>query len=467
MEHKQKKVYNSILEIIGHTPMIKLNKILQEEGVECEILAKCEFLNPTGSHKDRLAFGLIQDAEVQGKLKEGGTIVEATSGNTGVGLSFVGAVKGYKVIAVALPKSSSEKCDYIRGFGARVIRAKTNLSKDPDGIGPTAERVTKEIPGAYMTAQFSNKANPATHDATTAIEIYDQCEGKIDYFFMSAGTGGTITGCGRTLKKKIPGIKIIGCDPIGSVIGGGVASSFLTEGVGYDYVPENVDLTVMDEWIKFSDKDAFLMARRLMKTEGLSVGESAGGILWAAIKYSKEKKLTKAHRLVIILPDTGRNYLSKILNNEWMLERGFIDEAEYRNLMEVTDKKKQDEKSISCLKCNPIPVLNMEKTIKEVWTVLKGSNVILVNSSGKEEDKNYKGIITCRDALMAINAGKYDFTNTIEKIMKTELIILPGTIKVSTAMKFLETRDNLLFYKEPSKEVCMLTLVDLMEIIEN
>lgn len=461
------QVKESILDAIGNTPLIRLSKIAKEEGVECEFLAKCEFMNPTGSHKDRLALYLIEAAEKEGGLKKGGTIIEATSGNTGVALAFVGAVKGYNVVTVALPKASSEKCDFIRGFGGKVIRAKSNLSKDPEGMNNVAARIAKETPNSVFTSQFTNKANVIGHYLKTAEEIYNQCGGKIDYFFMSAGTGGTISGCGKKLKEKIPGIKVIGCDPQGSVIGGGVASPFLTEGVGYDWVPDNVDLKVMDEWIKFDDRNAFLMSRRLMKTEGLSVGGSAGGIVWAAMKYAKEKKLTKDQRIIVVLPDTGRNYLSKLISNEWMFEHGFIEEEEYRDLMLEPELKKYDKFCLKDIQCNPLQVVKLDQTVKGIWKLLKEKTYILVNDSGLATDNNYKGMITSKDALLAISSGKLTFDTKIEKLMKKEYSLMSEKLKASTALKMLETREYLLFVKEATKEICIVTPADIMTKIEN
>lgn len=443
--------------------MIRLNKIPKEEGVECEVLVKCEFLNPTGSHKDRLGLNLVETAEKEGLLKPGGTIVEATSGNTGLGLALAGAVKGYKVVTVALPKASSEKCDLIRGFGAKMIRAGTNLSFGPDCMYAIAEKITKETPGAFYTSQFTNKANPITHYRKTANEIVDQCGGKLDYFFMAPGTGGTISGGGKCLKERLPNLKIVACDPVGSAIGGGPPGSFLVEGVGKDTIPPNVDMKIMDDWVKFKDKDAFETARRLMKTEGMSIGGSAGGVLWSALHYAKEKKLTKDQTIVVFLPDTGRNYLTKFLSNEWMLEHGLQTEEEYRELMiETPPLKCFEEIQLKDIECKTLIVVKLGRTIGDIWDLLLKERMLITNETGNVADNNYKGLITSKDALLAVSSGRTKYEEKIDKLLKTDYQLINNKLKVSTILKILECREFLLFQKEGSKEVCILTPSDIM-----
>jgi cystathionine beta-synthase len=462
---EKKKVLDSILEAIGNTPMVRLNKIPKEEGVECEVLVKCEYMNPTGSHKDRLALNLIETAEREGKLTPGGTVIEATSGNTGLALAFVAAVKGYRAIMVTLPKTSQEKTDLIQGFGADTVRTKTNSSKGPDSLFAVAEKLTASIPGAFYTSQFTNPANPVTHYVRTAEEIVYQCDGKLDCFFMSAGTGGTISGTGKKLKEKIPGVKVIGCDPVGSVIGsaGGVFIPFKVEGVGYDFVPKNCDLSVIDEWLKFSDKDAFDLARRVTREEGLMCGGSSGGIIWCALQYAKKMKLTKDQRVVVILADTSRNYLTKYVNNEWLLEYGFADEDTYRKVaMEASlfpDKRYGDDLQLKDLECPELKIVHPEQTIGEVWKLLQTENFVMVN--GLEQGK-YRGILLSKDALSAISTGKFTFADTVEKIFKTDFCILSETIKVSTAGKMLESREYLLFKRSDTQKIYVATPATIM-----
>jgi cystathionine beta-synthase len=466
LKTKERRILNNILEAIGNTPMIRLNKLPQEDGVECEVLVKCEFLNPTGSHKDRLGLNLIETAEQEGRLKPGGTIVEATSGNTGLGLAVVGAVKGYKVVTVALPKASAEKCDLIRGFGAKVIRAGTNLSIGPDSMYAIAERIAKETPNTFYTSQFTNKANPLTHYRKTANEIVDQCGGKIDYFFMAPGTGGTISGGGRCLKERLPSLKIVACDPVGSAIGGGKSGPFLVEGVGKDMVPPFVDLTIMDDWVKFNDKDAFETARRLMKEEGMSIGGSAGGVLWSALHYAKEKKLGKDQTIVVFLPDTGRNYLTKFLSNDWMLEHALQSEEEYRSLnCDKTTDQKYDIIELKDIDCKTLSTVKLGQPLSEIWELLKKEGMLIVNSTGKSEDGDFKGMLYCKDVVIAVISGRVKLEDQLDKVLKPDYCVLSSTLKISTVLKMLEVRDFLLFLKEGSKKIFVLAPADLMSKI--
>ena len=468
---KQRHVLNNILEAIGNTPLIRLNKLPKEMGVECEVLVKCEFFNPTGSHKDRLALNLIETAEREGHLKPGGTIIEATSGNTGLGLCLVAAIKGYRAIMVAQPKTSQEKIDLIKSLGADIVMGRSSASNDPEGVLKTAERLTKSIPGSYYTQQFSNPANPETHLKTTGIELYDQCGGKIDYFFTAAGTGGTITGTGRALKKLNPEIKVIGCDPIGSIIGfsGSVYLPFKVEGVGRDVVPPNCDLKIMDEWVKFGDKEAFGTARKVMKEEGIMCGGSAGGILWSALDYARRNKLGKDKTVVAFLPDTGRNYLTRFINNEWLLEYGFVDEEEYRRVsMEASllpEKRYGDDLKIKDLKCSVISVVPQDATIGSIWTTLQKDEVALMKAAGTTGEDVYKGIITSRDALAAISGGKMAFTDRVDKISRADYCVLSEDLMLSTVTKMLDSREYVLFKRSATKEINIVKGSDIMAML--
>ena len=464
---KSRVVLNNILEAIGHTPLIRLNKITKEEGVECEVLVKCEFFNPTGSHKDRLALNLIETAERDGLLKPGGTIIEATSGNTGLGICLVAAIKGYKAIMVVQPKTSQEKIDLIKGLGADVVMARSSATNDPEGVNVIAEKLAATIPNCFYTRQFSNPANPVTHYKGTGVEIFEQCGGKLDYFFMAAGTGGTISGAGRFLKEKIPGMKVIGSDPVGSVIGssGTIYMPFKVEGVGRDVLPPNCDLKIMDDWVKFTDKDAFDIGRRLMRQEGIMCGGSAGGVVWSALDYAKKNKLTKDKTIICFLPDTGRNYLTRFINNEWLLEYGFIDEAEYRRVsMEeslLPEKRFGDDLKIKDLPCTSVSVVPPETTIKAVWKTLQRDNVVLVKTASEPEDK-YKGIVTSKDALTAISTGRLKLSDSVDKVSRADYCLLSDDLKVSTAGKMLDCREFLLVKRSSPKGIGVVRVADIM-----
>jgi cystathionine beta-synthase len=467
-QKKERKIYNNILETIGNTPVIRINKLTKELGIECEVLVKCEFFNPSGSHKDRLALNLINTAEAEGKLKPGGTIIEATSGNTGLGLCLVATVKGYNAIMVAQPKTSQEKIDLIKGLGAEVVMGRSSSTNDPEGVLQIAEKLNKSIPNSFYTEQFSNPANPVTHIRTTGIEVYEQCGGKIDYFFMAAGTGGTISGVGKILKEKNPNIKVIGCDPVGSIIGssGTMYMPFKVEGVGRDVVPPNCDRSIMDDWVKFTDKDAFDTARKVMKLEGIMCGGSAGGILWSALHYAMEKKLDKSKTIVAFLPDTSRNYLTRFVNNEWLLGYGFINEEEYRRLaMEsrlLPEEHYGDDIKLADLPCRTIEAFPSDTSLSKVWPSLKKERVIIVRDN---DASAYKGLLTDRDALGAISTKKVTFADPISKVMTSDFYLLNRNLKVSTAEKILENKEYILFEDEV-KSVKIARTVDIMNKLD-
>ncbi|MBI5447800.1 MAG: cystathionine beta-synthase [Gammaproteobacteria bacterium] len=312
----------SILQAIGRTPLVKLNKVTAE--LECEVYAKCEFLNPGGSIKDRIAYHMVLAAEKEGKIKPGDTLIEPSSGNTGIGIALVGAVRGYKVIITMPEKMSHEKQVVLEALGAKIYRTPTEAAYDsPESHISLAIRLQKEIPHAFILDQYNNPANPIAHYETTAQEILDDLNGEVDMLVAGAGTGGTITGLAKRLKEKNPHTHIVGVDPYGSILGGGTeVGSYDVEGIGYDFIPRVLDNSLVDEYIKVNDKDSFLNARRLIKEEGLLVGGSSGSALWATLQAAK--KLKKNQRCVLILPDSIRNYLTKFVDDHWMKEKGYL-----------------------------------------------------------------------------------------------------------------------------------------------
>ncbi|MDH6226588.1 MULTISPECIES: cystathionine beta-synthase [Streptomyces] len=317
--------HDSMISLVGNTPLVRLNRVT--EGIEATVLAKVEYFNPGGSVKDRIALRMIEAAERSGDLKPGGTIVEPTSGNTGVGLAIVAQQKGYKCVFVCPDKVSMDKINVLRAYGAEVVVCPTAVDPEhPDSYYNVSDRLVREIPDAWKPDQYSNPNNPLSHYHSTGPELWKQTEGRITHFVTGVGTGGTISGTGRYLKDASEGrVKVIGADPEGSVYSGGSGRPYLVEGVGEDFWPTAYDRTVADEIVAVSDKDSFRMTRRLAKEEGLLVGGSCGMAVVAALEVAK--KLGPDDVVVVLLPDSGRGYMSKIFNDEWMADYGFLEDA--------------------------------------------------------------------------------------------------------------------------------------------
>lgn len=314
---------NSILDTIGNTPSVRFKNIGKE--LTCELYGKCEFFNPGGSVKDRIAKQMIEDAEKSGRIKPGDTIIEPTSGNTGIGLALAGAVKGYNVVITMPEKMSKEKQVVLEALGAKIYRTPTEAAWDaPDSHISLAKRLQKEIPNAHILDQYSNPSNPDAHYKYTAQEIIDDMGDQLAMVVIGVGTGGTITGIAKRLKEHNPAIQIIGVDPYGSILGGGTdVHSYQVEGIGYDFFPKVLNNDLIDHYIKVNDKDSFLMARRLIREEGLLVGGSSGAAVWAALQVAHTLKA--GQRCLVILPDSIRNYLTKFVDDAWMKAQHFVD----------------------------------------------------------------------------------------------------------------------------------------------
>jgi len=324
----------SILDLVGNTPLVRLTRIPERDLGALDgqplILAKLETLNPGGSVKDRIGLPMIEAAERAGLLKPGGTIIEPTSGNTGHGLAIAAALKGYRCIFVMADKQSVEKQSLLRAYGAEVVLCPTNVvPESPESYYSVAARLARDIPGAFKPDQYWNQENPSAHEATTGPEIWDQTEGRVTHFVASVGTGGTVTGVARYLRSRNPDLIVIGADPEGSVLSGDTARPYLTEGVGEDFFPGTYDAQMVDRWVRVSDRDAFAMARRITREEGILAGESCGTALIAALDEARrimteDPAAARDAVLVVIFPDGGRNYMSKLYNDEWLRANGLL-----------------------------------------------------------------------------------------------------------------------------------------------
>ncbi|XP_077468155.1 cystathionine beta-synthase a [Stigmatopora argus] len=405
----------NILHKIGHTPLVRINKIPPKFGLKCEILAKCEFFNAGGSVKDRIGVRMVEDAERAGLLKPGDTIIEPTSGNTGIGLALAAAVKGYRCIIVMPEKMSMEKVDVLRALGAEIVRTPTSARFDsPESHVGVAWRLKNEIPDSHILDQYRNPSNPLAHYDTTAEEILEQCDGKIDMFVAGAGTGGTITGIARKLKERCPNIKIIGVDPQGSCLAEPEElnktdkTQYEVEGIGYDFIPTVLDRSVVDTWYKSDDEESFNMSRMLIRDEGLLCGGSSGTAMAAAVNVAKELK--EGQRCVVILPDSVRNYMSKFLSDKWMVQKGFLSEEDLMVKMPWWWNLNVQSLNLSA-PLTVLPTVSCQRTIKilkekgfDQAPVVDESGVIL-------------GMVTLGNMLASILAGKIKLSDPVSKVI--------------------------------------------------
>lgn len=372
------KYAKNVLELIGNTPLVKLNSVTK--GLKPLVLAKLEYMNPGGSVKDRIGIRMVEAAEKEGLLKAGGTIVEPTSGNTGVGLALAAAMKGYKCVFVMPDKMSDEKRRLLKAYGAEVVITPTNVEPDdPTSYYSVSDRLAREIPGGYKPNQYANMNNPETHYLTTGPEIWDQTDGKIDAFVAGMGTGGTISGVAKYLKEKNSKIQIVGADPYGSLYSGDVAKPYKVEGIGEDFIPETMNLDIVDEKITVFDKESFTMTRRLAREEGLLVGGSCGSAVMGAIKYIQKYDLGEDKVVVVLLPDSGRSYLSKIFSDDWMKENGFMSEHSMNSYVIDLLNYKGNGKGLLCISTDKkvIDAIEiMKKNDVSQLPVFEGSNVV-------------------------------------------------------------------------------------------
>ncbi|KAI5629822.1 cystathionine-beta-synthase b [Silurus asotus] len=427
----------NILSQTEDTPLVRINKIPKVFGVKCEILGKCEFFNAGGSVKDRIAIRMVEDAERDGVLKPGDTIIEPTSGNTGIGLALVAAVKGYRCIIVMPEKMSMEKVDVLRALGAEIIRTPTAARFDsPESHVGVAWRLKNEIPNSHILDQYRNPSNPLAHYDKTAEEILEQCDGKIDMLVAGAGTGGTITGIARKLKEKCPNVKIVGVDPEGSIIAEPEGlnqtdkTQYEMEGIGHDFIPTVIDRSVVDHWCKTNDKESFSMSRMLIRQEGLLCGGSSGSAMAAAMKMAKE--LNEDQRCVVVLPDSLRNYMSKFLSDKWMCEKGFLREEDLMIHKPWWWNLTLQELQLSA-PLTVLPSVSVKNTIK----MLKDrafDQAPVVDEAGM-----IVGMVTLGNMLSSVLAGKVNQSDPVIKVLYKQFKQVHLTDNLGKISRILET----------------------------
>ncbi|WP_222194027.1 cystathionine beta-synthase [Modestobacter italicus] len=432
----------SVVELIGDTPLVRLNRVTAHLGPDAPlVLAKVEYVNPGGSVKDRIALRMIEAAEASGALQPGGTIIEPTSGNTGIGLAIVAQTRGYKCIFVCPDKVGQEKINVLRAYGAEVHVCPTAVDPaDPRSYYSVSDRLARETPGGWKADQYANPDNPRSHYETTGPEIWAQTEGKITHFVTGAGTGGTISGVGRYLKEASGGrVQVIGADPEGSVYSGGTGRPYLVEGVGEDFWPEAYDKSIADEIVAVSDGDSFAMTRRLAREEGLLVGGSCGMAVVAALRVAE--RLTKDDVLVVLLPDGGRGYLNKIFNDKWMADYGFLTEPGGETVGELLSTK-----------AGPTPALvhtHPTETVRDAIDILREygvSQLPVVKAEPPVTAGEVVGSVAEKTLLDALFSGRATLSDPVERHMSAPLPIIGSGEQVTAAVSALGDADALLVH---------------------
>ncbi|MFQ5822635.1 MAG: cystathionine beta-synthase [bacterium] len=453
----QNRILNNVLETVGNTPLIKLNHVTDE--IKATILAKVEFFNPAGSVKDRIAFTMIESAEKAGRLKPGGTIVEATSGNTGAGLALVAALKGYKAVFTMPDKMSAEKVRLLKAYGADVVVTPTAVPPDsPESHYEVAKKIVKETPNAILANQYFNVVNPETHYRTTGPEIWEQTGGKIDYIVAGIGTGGTISGVGKFLQEKNPKIKVIGADPQGSIIREyfykkkmTTATPYKVEGIGEDIIPGTLHFDYINEIYTVTDKESFNMARRISREEGIFVGGSSGTAACAALRIAKDLPEDKV--IVVIFPDTGERYLSKFYSDEWMKENRFFD------IEKVSLKRVMEVKSSHL---PPLIAVSPEDSVRIALEKMKEYNIsqlpVIANnkSIGSLEEGTVMGQVIEDNTLI---------DTPVNKVMQKSFPVISHTACILDAKNLLSRGYPAVLIEELGKIEGIITKYDLLEFI--
>jgi cystathionine beta-synthase len=463
---------SSILDLVGDTPLVRISRVTRDLGPPDRqplILAKLEMLNPGGSVKDRIGLPMIEAAERAGLLKPGGTIIEPTSGNTGHGLAIAAALKGYRCIFVMADKQSAEKQALLRAYGAEVVLCPTNVDPDsPESYYSVAARLARDIPGAFKPDQYWNAENPSAHERTTGPEIWTQTEGRITHLVASVGTGGTVSGIARYLKAQNPAIRVIGADPEGSVLSGDAARPYLTEGVGEDFFPGTYDRSAVDRWVRVSDRDAFAMARRITREEGILAGESCGTAMLAAIdearRLMREEPATAPDAVfVVILPDGGRNYLSKLYNDEWMRANGLMaGTGAVSRVEELLLERHHDQ---------PIPDVVLARTTDRVGVaidLLQEYGISQLPVSEQPDGDALAGIVGSVSEKSLLDRAYRNpeiVDRTVGEVMERPLAIIDTSATVDEAFSLLSGGAAALLAVRSDRPAGIVTKLDLLEYL--
>jgi cystathionine beta-synthase len=451
------EIKDSILDTVGETPLVRLSRIGQ--GYAPQIVAKVEYFNPGGSIKDRVAMRMIDAAERDGRLRPGGTIIEPTSGNTGTGLAIAARLKGYRVIAVMPDKMSREKIDLLRAYGAEVVVCPTDVSPEsPQAYYRVADRLTKEIPGAFQPNQYANPANPEAHYLSTGPELWRQSGGRITHFVAGVGTGGTITGTARYLKEQNPKIEVIGADPVGSIYSNEEVHPYLVEGVGEDFWPQTFAPEVVDRWVTVSDRESFLMTRRLAQAEGILAGGSGGTALVAAVQVARELDDPEA-LVTVILPDGGRSYLSKIWSDAWMRENGFLERPADQTVGDVLRAKRE------AGEMPPLVTVHTHQKVRDAVALLHEHRVSQLPVVSAHDPDSVVGSVGERGLLRHAVADAALLDADIVDVMEPPFPAVAATDPVREAVELLVGDRQALLVSEHGRSAGILTRADLLEAL--
>ena len=451
MSEEKEAIIDSILDAVGHTPMVRLSTIGRD--LPCELLGKCEFLNPGGSVKDRIGVRMLLDAECEGRIKPGDTLIEPTSGNTGIGLAMAAAKRGYRMIITMPEKMSHEKQVVLEALGSEIIRTPTEAAWDsPESHIGVAQRLSEVIPNSHILDQYTNPSNPLAHEEGTGAEIVEQCGGELDMVIIGAGTGGTITGAARRIKALKPNVEIVGVDPVGSILAGPEPiRSYKVEGIGYDFIPDVLDRKLVDRWIKTNDRDSFRVARQLIRQEGLLVGGSSGSAVWAALQLGREMKA--GQRVVVILPDSIRNYLTKFADDAWMRRNGLMQsEWEMGTIAEL----------LRSMPKHQLYTVDVTDKLVDVVELFKRHGI---SQLPVLDDAQLAGILTETDVLQSLVDGRATGDTSVAEVMVRTVSTVSPHAASSELTRIFERGEVAVIVDDDRRVEGILTKLDLIEIL--